>query len=64
MNHASEHTASYYAATANWAGDSARFDVFERVRQLKLPGGKWFANPALALGMLNFRLKEALGVTT
>ena len=46
------------------AGDSARFDVFERVRHLKLPGGKWFANPALALGMLYFRLKEALGVTT
>jgi glycine/D-amino acid oxidase-like deaminating enzyme len=46
------------------AGDSARFDVFERVRHLKLPGGKWFANPALALGMLYFRIKEALGVTT
>ena len=42
------------------AGDSARFDVFERVRHLKLPGGKWFANPALALGMLYFRLKEVL----
>lgn len=40
------------------AGDSARFDVFERVRHMKLPGGKWFANPALALGMLYFRLKE------
>lgn len=42
------------------AGDSGRFDVFERVRHLKLPGGKWFANPALALGMLYFRLKEVL----
>lgn len=42
------------------AGDSARFDVFERVRHMKLPGGKWFANPALALGMLYFRLKEVL----
>ncbi len=42
------------------AGDSARFDVFARVRHLKLPGGKWFANPALALGMLNYRLKEVL----
>ncbi|MDZ7643173.1 MAG: FAD-binding oxidoreductase [Woeseiaceae bacterium] len=41
-------------------GDLARFDVFERVRHLKLPGGKWFANPALALGMLYFRLKEIL----
>ena len=42
------------------AGDSARFDVFDRVRHWKLPGGKWFANPALALGMLYFRLKEVL----
>ena len=42
------------------AGDSERFDVFERVRHVKLPGGKWFANPALALGMLYFRLKEIL----
>ena len=40
------------------AGDSERFDVFEQVRHVKLPGGKWFANPALALGMLYFRLKE------
>ncbi len=40
------------------SGDSERFDVFERVRHVKLPGGKWFANPALALGMLYFRLKE------
>lgn len=42
------------------AGDSARFDVFERVRHFKLPGGKWFANPALALGMLYYRLKDVL----
>lgn len=42
------------------AGDSERFDVFERVRHFRLPGGKWFANPALALGMLYYRLKEVL----
>ncbi len=41
-------------------GDLERFDVFERVRHLRLPGGKWFANPALALGMLYYRLKEIL----
>ena len=41
-------------------GDSERFDVFERVQHWKLPGGKWFANPALALGMLYYRLKEIL----
>lgn len=42
------------------AGDSEQFDVFSKVRHLGLPGGKWLANPALALGMLYFRLKELL----
>ena len=42
------------------AGDCARFDVFERVHHMKLPGGKWFANPTLAVGMLYYRLKEVL----
>jgi glycine/D-amino acid oxidase-like deaminating enzyme len=41
-------------------GDLERFDVFERIRHWKLPGGKWFANPALAAGMLYYRLKEVL----
>jgi len=41
-------------------GDFEQFDVFERVGHWKLPGGKWFANPALALGMLYYRLKELL----
>lgn len=41
-------------------GDLERFDVFARIGHLKLPGGKWFANPALALGMLYYRLKELL----
>ncbi len=42
------------------AGTTERFDVFERIRHLRLPGGKWFANPALALGMMYYRLKEVL----
>jgi gamma-glutamylputrescine oxidase len=41
-------------------GDLERFDIFERIRHRKLPGGKWFANPALALGMLYYRLKELI----
>lgn len=41
-------------------GDLERFDVFARIRHLKIPGGRWFANPALALGMLYYRLKEIL----
>jgi hypothetical protein len=42
------------------SGDSERFDIFAKVRHLKLPGGKLFANPALALGMMYFRLKELI----
>jgi glycine/D-amino acid oxidase-like deaminating enzyme len=42
------------------SGDSERFDVFAKINHWKLPGGKLFANPALALGMLYFRLKEIL----
>jgi glycine/D-amino acid oxidase-like deaminating enzyme len=41
-------------------GDFERFDVFEKIHHWRLPGGKWFANPALAVGMLYYRLKELL----
>ena len=41
-------------------GDFEKFDLFERIGHWKLPGGKWFANPALALGMLYYRMKEIL----
>lgn len=41
-------------------GDFERFDVFARIGHVKLPGGKWFANPALALGMLYYRMKELI----
>ena len=42
------------------AGDTERFDVFDKIKHLRLPGGIWFANPALALGMMWYRLKELL----
>lgn len=42
------------------AGDSEQFDVFSRVHHWRLPGRKWFANPALALGMMYYRFKELL----
>ncbi len=42
------------------SGDSEKFDVFAKIHHWKIPGGKLFANPALALGMLYFRLKEIL----
>jgi len=41
-------------------GDSEQFDVFSEVRHVSLPGGKWFASPAIALGMMYYRLKELL----
>jgi glycine/D-amino acid oxidase-like deaminating enzyme len=41
-------------------GDLERFDVFARIDHWRLPGGKWFANPALALGMLYYRLRDLL----
>jgi len=41
-------------------GDLERFDVFSRIRHFRLPGGKWFANPALAIGMLYYRVKDLL----
>ena len=41
-------------------GDSEQFDVFSKVRHIPLPGGKWFASPAIAMGMMYYRLKELL----
>ncbi len=41
-------------------GDSEQFDVFSKIKHLSIPGGKWFAGPAVALGMSYFRLKEML----
>jgi len=42
------------------AGDMERFDVFEKVRHWRVPGGRWFANQVLALGMMYHRLREIL----
>ena len=35
-------------------------DVFSKISHMSIPGGKWFAGPAVALGMSYFRLKEML----
>ena len=42
------------------AGESEQFDIFSKIHHWRLPGGKWFANPALAAGMMYYRLKELL----
>ncbi len=41
-------------------GDGARLDLFQRIRHWRLPGGRWFGSPALALGMFYYRLKDLL----
>lgn len=41
-------------------GESEQFDLFSKVNHWSIPGGKWFAGPAVALGMSYFRLKEML----
>ena len=43
------------------AGDSARFDVFARLKHRHFPGGPYLRTPTLALGMLWHRLKDTLG---
>lgn len=42
------------------AGDAERFDVFARIRHHPFPGGRLLRRPGLALGMLYYRLKDAL----
>ncbi|NQV86088.1 MAG: FAD-binding oxidoreductase, partial [Woeseiaceae bacterium] len=42
------------------AGESEQFELFSKIKHWGLPGGKWFANPALAAGMMYHRLKELL----
>ena len=39
-------------------GSPGQFDLLSRIRHWWLPGGKWFASPALALGMSYYRLKD------
>ena len=42
------------------AGTYERFDVFEKVKHVRIPGGQWFGNQLLALGMIYFRLLDLL----
>jgi glycine/D-amino acid oxidase-like deaminating enzyme len=41
-------------------GAGARLDLFNQIHHWRLPGGRWFASPALALGMLYYRLLDLL----
>ena len=42
------------------AGSMERFDVFARVRHVRLPVGEWAGRQLLALGMLYYRLRDLL----
>lgn len=39
-------------------GTAEKFDLFERIRHLRIPGNQWFGNQLLALGMIYYRLKD------
>jgi gamma-glutamylputrescine oxidase len=42
------------------AGQAERFDLFARIRHHPFPGGALMRTPALVLGMMYFRLRDAL----
>ncbi len=42
------------------AGQAERFDLFSRIRHHRFPGGALMRTPALVLGMLYYRLRDAL----
>jgi len=39
-------------------GQSARLDIYQRIRHRDFPGGKWLRTPALVLAMLWYRLRD------
>jgi gamma-glutamylputrescine oxidase len=43
------------------AGQAGRFDLFTRLKHHPFPGGALLRTPSLALGMLWYRLRDALG---
>lgn len=42
------------------AGNAERFDVFAKIKHRPFPGGRLLRRPALAVGMLYYRLKDLL----
>ena len=41
-------------------GTTEKFDLFEQIRHIRLPVGRWAGNQMLALGMLYYRVKDAM----
>jgi gamma-glutamylputrescine oxidase len=42
------------------AGTMERFDLFAEMKRIRIPGGQWFGNQIVALGMLYYKLKDRL----
>jgi glycine/D-amino acid oxidase-like deaminating enzyme len=40
------------------SGTMEKFDMFARMKHMRIPGGQWLGNQALALGMLYYRVKD------
>ncbi len=53
------HVASEIVADAV-AGTMERFDVFERVKHVRIPTTRWLGNQLLALGMSYYRLRDLM----
>jgi glycine/D-amino acid oxidase-like deaminating enzyme len=41
-------------------GTTEKFDLFDKIRHIRLPAGQWAGNQMLALGMLYYRLRDLL----
>jgi glycine/D-amino acid oxidase-like deaminating enzyme len=41
-------------------GNMEKFDLFDRIRHIHLPVGRWAGNQILALGMLYYRLRDLM----
>lgn len=41
-------------------GSLERYHLFARMKHLRLPGSRWFGNQVIALGMLYYKLRDAL----
>lgn len=42
------------------SGQMEDFDVFAKVKHIKMPGPRWFGNYLIALGMMYYRMKDLL----
>ncbi|MDH4871499.1 FAD-binding oxidoreductase [Pseudomonas sp. BN515] len=56
------HLAGQLLAEAICGEQSNGFDVFSKVPHITFPGGRHLRSPLLALGMLWYRMKEAVGI--